>query len=181
MRSLEILLEVGKVTLSEAEKIKYAEIKNKWYVDFVTKMKPDEIFPGVINFLSELKQHHIKIVLGSASKNALTILDQLQITHFFDAIIDGNSVTHAKPNPEVFLQGAKAVKANPENCVVFEDAVAGIEAALNANMKCIGVGDKKTLNKAHMVISGFEKTKYKKLIDKLKNELFETNISNLTH
>jgi len=155
MRSLEILLEVGGLEKSEEEKALLADKKNTWYVEYILNMDKTEILPGVLAFLRELKEHNVKIALGSASKNARTILDRLEITPFFDVIVDGNLVSKAKPDPEVFVLGAKVLDIPPQTCVVFEDAQAGIEAALQAGMKVIGVGDANLLRHAHHVIPGF--------------------------
>lgn len=165
MRSLDILLEIGGKTLSEDEKLAYADKKNVWYREFITKMEPNEILPGAVEYFDELKKAGIKIALGSASKNAVTILDRLEIKHWFDAIIDGTSTQKAKPDPEVFLLGAKAVGVDASECVVFEDAEAGVEAAKAANMKCVGIGDEKILGKADFCVAGLhemnlEKTKF---------------------
>lgn len=163
IRSLEILLEVGGINLPEDRKLEIAKIKNDQYVSYILKMTPDEILPGVVRFLDELRQAEIKIALGSASKNAPIILNRLGLSPYFDAIIDGNKVTHAKPDPEVFLKGAKELGFSPAECVVFEDAEAGIEAAINGGMRCIGVGDPTILGKANIVIPGFEKFGLKEL------------------
>jgi len=156
VRSLEILLEVGGLSFSEKEKERMATLKNEWYLEYILRMKPDEILPGVLPFLSELRRAGIKIALGSASKNAPLILQQVEITDYFDVIIDGNKVSKAKPDPEVFLKAAEELGFNPDDCVVFEDAEAGVEAALSGNMRCVGVGSPLVLNRATVVIPGFE-------------------------
>lgn len=156
MASLEILLEIGGLQFSDQEKLAMAEKKNALYVSYIEQMTPEEILPGVEEFLQELKLEGIKIALGSASKNAPMILDRIQLSEMFDAIIDGNSITEAKPNPEVFLKGAEKLGVDPANCVVFEDAIAGIEAARNAGMRCVGIGEPETLGMADLVIPGFE-------------------------
>lgn len=155
MQSLEILLEIGGLQFNVQEKENMAERKNALYVSYIEKMTPEEILPGVERFLNELRKSDIKIALGSASKNAPMILDRIGLTALFDAVVDGNSITEAKPNPEVFLKGAEALGVVPENCVVFEDAIAGIEAARNANMHCVGIGQPETLGLADLVIAGF--------------------------
>lgn len=155
VRSLEILLEIGKKDFEEQTKIELAARKNNQYVGLISRMTPDEILPGVTDFLKSTKDAGIKIVLGSASKNAPLILEKIGLEHYFDAVIDGNKVNKAKPDPEVFLNGAMAVKVHNSQCVVFEDAVAGIEAAKNAGMIAIGIGDPQTLKSADAVISGF--------------------------
>lgn len=156
MASLDILLEIGNISADAVAREEMASRKNSRYIEFISKMTPDEILPGVIEFLLQLKKERIKIALGSASKNSPLILERVGITHFFDAIIDGNSVSEAKPNPEVFLKGAEALGVEPNQCVVFEDAAAGIEAARRGKMHCVGVGSPDILNDADMIIPGFK-------------------------
>jgi len=156
MKSLDILLEIGGLEFSDDEKLAMAEKKNTLYVSYIERMTPEEILPGVPEFLQELRNKGIKIALGSASKNSPMILDRIQLSGMFDVVIDGNSIKEAKPNPEVFLKGAERLGISPENCVVFEDAVAGIEAARNAKMYCIGIGEPETLGMADLVIKGFD-------------------------
>ena len=163
VRSLEILLEIGGIELDDEKKEQLAAKKNENYVGYIRQMKPDEILPGVEDFLSELRKNGILIALGSASKNAPLILKQIGLTHLFDAIIDGNNVSKAKPDPEVFLKGAEALNVAPTDCVVFEDAQAGIEAARNAGMHVIGVGHPDNLKNADFVIPGFEEMTIGKL------------------
>ena len=156
MRSLEILMEIGGLNLDEETQLKLAAKKNEEYIEYILKMTPDEILPGVKNFFNDLKSKGIKIALGSASKNAMTILEQLKLTSYFDAIVDGTHVSKAKPNPEVFLKGAELVGFEPMNCVVFEDAEAGVEAAINGGMRCVGIGSPNILNKANFVVPDFK-------------------------
>lgn len=165
MRSLDILLDIGQIEMSDEDKQVLAELKNNRYVSYIQQMTPDEILPGVPDFLKGIKAEGIKIALGSASKNAPLILEKTGITNFFDAVIDGNHVSKAKPDPEVFLKGAEALSANPSECVVFEDAIAGIEAALAGGMKCVGIGDQETLKKANYVIPGFKDFTVEKLYE----------------
>ncbi len=164
MTSLNILLEIGGKTLSDEEKIKLAEKKNENYRTFILKMQPNEILSGAKEFLEELKNKGMKVALGSASKNAMTILERLELTHLFDAIIDGTKVSQAKPDPEVFLKGAEALNVKPEECIVFEDAEAGVEAALAGNMRCVGIGSPNVLGKADLVIDGLHQMTYDKLM-----------------
>lgn len=171
MQSLEILLEIGGKQFSEEEKLAMAEKKNTLYVSFIEKMTPEETLPGVENFLQELKDNGIKIALGSASKNAPMILDRIQLSGMFDEIVDGNSISEAKPNPEVFLKGAEKLKVLPENCIVFEDAIAGIEAAQNAGMYSVGIGEPETLGFADLVIPGFEDFTLEKLLKVLNKSI----------
>jgi beta-phosphoglucomutase len=163
MASLDIILEIGNMVLDEKMKEEYAAIKNKWYLDYINQMMPDEILPGSLEFISELKNAGIKVALGSASKNTPLILERLGIGKLFDAVADGNVVRNAKPDPEVFITAAKMLGVQPEDCVVFEDAVAGVEAALNAGMRCVGIGLEKTLKDAHFVVSGLDKISLRKL------------------
>lgn len=154
MASLDILLEIGHIEKTPQEKERLAAKKNENYRSYILKMTPEEILPGAAAFLKECRDNNIATALGSASKNAMTILSKLQLTQLFDVIIDGTKTSKAKPDPEVFLKGAEALGISPTNCVVFEDAEAGIEAALAAGMKCVGIGNPKTLNKANFVIDG---------------------------
>lgn len=156
MQSLSIILGLGNLDLNEEKKVELATKKNNWYVEYITKMKTDEILPGVLDFLQDARNKGIRIALGSASKNAQTILDRLKITSYFDAIVSGNEVSQAKPNPEVFLKGAELLGLQPTDCVVFEDAQAGIEAAKNAGMLCVGIGSPEMLSGAHRVVAGLQ-------------------------
>jgi beta-phosphoglucomutase len=114
-----------------------------------------EILPGVLPVLHYLKDKNQLIALGSASKNAKPILEKTGILNLFDAIVDGNDVSNAKPDPEVFLQAAKKLGAINENSIVFEDSVAGIQAANIANMTSIGIGDASTLHEAKYIFKDF--------------------------
>ena len=156
MESLDILLDIGKIKIDLRAKEELAAIKNSLYVSFIQKMTPDEILPGVIRFLDELQNGGILIALGSASKNAMSILDKIKIANKFDAVIDGNKVLKAKPDPEVFLKGAIELGIKPQDCLVFEDAQAGIDAARNGGMHVIGIGQPENLKNADFVIPGFE-------------------------
>ncbi|MTI49188.1 MAG: beta-phosphoglucomutase [Firmicutes bacterium] len=154
MRSLDILLEIGDLQIDEEEKLKLAERKNEWYREYIMKMDSSEILLGAVDFIKELKDNNIKIALGSSSKNAKTILKQIDMIDYFEVIIDGTKVSNAKPHPEVFLKGANELNVASINCVVFEDAIAGIEAAKTAGMYAIGVGVKDILRNADKIIPG---------------------------
>lgn len=154
--SLDFLLNKGGKTLSDSRKEKLMTRKNEWYLEYIKGMNPDEALPGAISFLNSARESGRKVALGSASKNAMKILDALHITPLFDAVIDGTQVSKGKPNPQTFLLGAEALHTHPSHCVVFEDAQAGVEAALAGGMHVVGVGSKHTLSRAHLVISGFE-------------------------
>lgn len=156
VESLEILLKLGGVQLSDSEKEKYLVLKNEWYLEDVRGMRPDELLPGVVAFFQNLQQAGIKIALGSASKNAMAILEKTDILKYFDAVIDGTKVQKGKPDPETFVLGAQATKCHPSECVVFEDAIAGIQAGNGGGMYTIGVGDPDVLTEANIVIPGFD-------------------------
>jgi len=157
MESLDILLKIGnKGSLSTAEKQQLATSKNKWYRENILKMTPKDILPGVMEFLETLKNADYKMAIGSSSKNAGTILERIGLKNYFDAVVDGTKISRSKPDPEVFLKGAQELNIPPEQCLVFEDAESGIEAAKNAGMKTIGVGQPENLPKADKVIPGFQ-------------------------
>lgn len=153
VRSLEILLDIGKVELTDEEKQKFLVQKNTEYLGYVNEMTADEILPGINDLLDYLDTNNIKYALGSASKNAPLILEKVGLIDRFTAIVDGNDVSKAKPDPEVFLIGAQKLHMQPENCIVVEDAIAGVEAANAANMVSIGIGDAELLCEANYVLA----------------------------
>ncbi|GGH02359.1 beta-phosphoglucomutase [Mucilaginibacter phyllosphaerae] len=158
MASLNLILGWGNINnKTTEEKELLATQKNEWYTEMIGKMTPAEILPGAREFVQACRNAGLKTAIGSASKNTPTILEKLQLVNLFDAVVDGNSVSIPKPNPEVFLKGAEAVGAKPAACVVFEDAIAGIEAAVNGGMKAIGIGSADTLTQANFVVSGLDK------------------------
>ncbi len=154
-RSLEILLELGNVKATQEQFNLWMADKNKDYLAYIEKMDVSEILPDVLKVLDFLKTNNMPISIGSASKNARPILEKVHLISYFNVIVDGNSVSKAKPDPEVFLVAANKLNVLPENCIVFEDAVAGIKAANAANMLSIGIGDKKVLNEADYVFNDF--------------------------
>ncbi|RCX16236.1 beta-phosphoglucomutase [Fontibacillus phaseoli] len=154
MESLQILLEVGGVEADEAERLEMADAKNKEYVDYISRLEPSEILPGARAYLLLLRSKGVKVALGSASKNAEFILNRLGITELFDAIIDGTKVSKAKPDPEVFLAASAALGLEPSECVVFEDAAAGVQAGISAGSKVVGIGSADILAEADRVIGG---------------------------
>jgi len=163
VRSLEIILELGGITKTPAEQQELATRKNDWYVEMINRMTPAEILPGAKAFLETCRAAGIKTALGSASKNSSTILEKINLAYLFDAVIDGNHVSKAKPDPEVFLKGAEALGIPPNECVVFEDAIAGVEAAINGGMKVVGIGRPEVLSKADLVVSGLDKISLEQL------------------
>ncbi|WP_293872580.1 beta-phosphoglucomutase [Flavobacterium sp.] len=148
VRSLDIILKLGNVEASQDNKNKWLTQKNEDYLSYIEHMDETEILPGVLNILEFIKEKNQLIGLGSASKNARPILEKVKILHLFDAIVDGNDVTNAKPDPEVFLQAVKLLHATNQNAIIFEDSVAGIQAANIANMTSIGIGDERILKEA---------------------------------
>lgn len=155
VRSLEKILAWGNKTISQELFNNLMGKKNEEYLSYITEMDDNEILPDVPRVLSTLKQQQQPIALGSASKNARTILERVNLLSSFDAIVDGNDVSKAKPDPEVFLIAAKQINIRPEDCIVFEDSVAGVEAANTANMVSIGIGSKGVLGHADYVFNDF--------------------------
>ena len=154
-RCLEILLAIGKIEATQEQFDTWMIEKNLDYLEFIKNMDESEILPDVPRVLELLKENNIPIALGSASKNAQPILEKVGLLSYFDSIVDGNNVTKAKPDPEVFLLAAKQLGVDANNCVVFEDAVAGIQAANAAQMTSIGIGDKNVLNEAQFNFTDF--------------------------
>lgn len=154
MRSLDILLEIGGVSATEEEKEEMARAKNERYVDYILRMDESELLPGAREYLMRLREAGVKTALGSASKNAELILNKLNITELFDAIVDGTKVAKAKPDPEVFLVACRELQLAPEECAVFEDAAAGVEAAKAAGIPVVGIGRPEALEQADQVVSG---------------------------
>jgi beta-phosphoglucomutase len=152
MRSLEIILEIGGVTLSHEKMEELATKKNGWFVEYIEAIRPEEIFKGVREMLQSLRAKGYRVALASSSKNAETVLRLLQIKDLFDAVVDGTMITHSKPDPEIFLLAAKKIGVDPSQCIVFEDAEAGVESALAAGMKCVGVGSVDQLGKANAIV-----------------------------
>lgn len=155
VRSLEKILAWGNKELSESEFMDLMSKKNDDYLSFIETMNTDEILPDVPKILNYLIENEQPIALGSASKNARTILEKVSLMDKFDGIVDGNDVHNAKPDPEVFLIAAKNLNINAEDCIVFEDSVAGIQAANIADMISVGIGNKEILNEADFVFTDF--------------------------
>ncbi|REJ63425.1 MAG: beta-phosphoglucomutase [Bacteroidetes bacterium] len=143
--SLKKIIEWTGATVSDEEFQTLMVEKNEWYLELVQGLGPQDALPGALNFLQTAYDQGIKIALGSASKNAPMILEKLGITPLFTAIIDGNNVVNGKPHPEVFLKGAEALGLEPSECVVFEDSIAGVQAAKTGGMSSVGIGDAGTL------------------------------------
>jgi beta-phosphoglucomutase len=154
-RCLDILLEIGNIEATQEQFDSWMDEKNVDYLAYIENMDASEILPDVTLVLDFLKKTNTPIALGSASKNARPILGKVNLLHYFDVIVDGNNVTKAKPNPEVFLIAAKKLGVIAQDCIVFEDAVAGIKATNAANMISIGIGDKNVLSEAQFNFNDF--------------------------
>lgn len=153
IHSMEIVARIGGLSLPEAELHRLANLKNEWFIEYIEQMRPDEVFPGVVELVKDLRARGIRIGLASSSKNAPAVLGILQITELFDVVVDGTMIIHSKPDPEIFLLAAERLGLPPEVCLVFEDAEAGVEAALRAGMRCVGIGSEVQLGKADMVLA----------------------------
>ena len=138
--------------------------KNEWSLELVQELSAADGLPGAVAFLQHAHAQGIKIALGSASKNAPMILDKMGLTPLFDAIIDGNNVINGKPHPEVFLKGAAALGLNPEECIVFEDSIAGVQAAKTGGMSCVGIGTPETLEGADVHFTALGDTTPEELV-----------------
>lgn len=163
-RSLEILLEIGGIALDEQSFAKVLREKNARYLEYISKLTKRDILPGAESYIRQLRDKGVRIALGSASKNAPFILDRLGIKELFDGISDGNSVSRAKPDPEVFLAASALIGIPPGRCAVFEDSEAGIEAARLAGMFSVGIGGGSILNRADIVVDGLHKLVMKTVV-----------------
>ncbi|MEG1196070.1 MAG: beta-phosphoglucomutase [Clostridia bacterium] len=140
MESLEIILECAKKDYSQEERLAMAARKNAYYVKLIGSLSNADLLPGALETLAKLREQNIKLAIGSSSKNTPLILKQIGLSEAFDAIADGNAIHNSKPDPEVFLLAAELLKLSPQNCLVVEDADAGVEAALAGGMRVLGVG-----------------------------------------
>lgn len=154
--SLNLILAEGGLTLPDDRKAELAAQKNGWYLELVSQMTPDSMLPGIPAFFAQLRTTNLKVALGSVSKNSRLILERIGMTNAFDAIIDGNKITNSKPDPEVFLKGAAELNVAPAECVVFEDAVAGIAAGKAGGMRTVGIGSPDVLTEADVVLPSLE-------------------------
>ncbi|SDK57141.1 beta-phosphoglucomutase [Sediminibacillus albus] len=150
--SLNLILEQGSKSYTEKEKEQLAAKKNEHYQTLIRKISPDDLLPGVEAFMKEVKQAGIKTGLASASKNAQTVIQKLEITDLLDTVVDAAEVKRGKPDPEVFLTAAEQLGANPDNCIGIEDARSGVAAIKSAGMFAVGIGDRETLSRADWII-----------------------------
>lgn len=152
MASLELVLAQGGVTATSDQKIEYAKQKNDWYLESLASVNDNVVLEGVKEFLISTQNQKIKMAIGSASKNAKTILAKTSIYKSFNTIKDGNDVKNSKPDPEVFLKAAKSLKVKPSEAVVFEDSEKGIIAAKNGGFQCVGIGSSDILSDADIIM-----------------------------
>lgn len=141
LESLEIILEKSTKKYTSEEKEELAESKNKLYREYLNDLSSKDILPGVNELLKAIKKYDIKISIGSSSKNARYILEKIGLIDMFDVIVDGNDISKSKPDPEVFIKARTKLNAIDSECIVFEDAVSGIEAANSANCISVAVGE----------------------------------------
>ena len=152
MESLEIVLGERSGEFSDEQKAELAVKKNRYYVKMLESMTPEDALPGVVPLLRELRQRGIPTAVASSSRNAGAVVDRLQIRPLLNLVVDGSQVERTKPDPEVFLLAAKRLGIAPERCVVVEDAEKGVEAALSAGMRVVGIGPRERVGKAHLVV-----------------------------
>ena len=143
MDCVNIILEKSDRSWSDEEKLQIAEEKNDIYRRQLADLSPADLSEDVKTTLDEFRKSGYKLAVGSSSKNTPFILEQIGLGDFFDAVADGNAVTHSKPNPEVFLKAADMLGLNPADCLIVEDAHAGVEAAVNGGFDCAAIGDAK--------------------------------------
>lgn len=155
MESLDIILEKADKTYSPEEKTAFAEKKNKIYKELLKQMQPSDVSDEVRKTLEELRKRGHRLAIGSSSKNTKFILKQVEIEDYFDAISDGTNITKSKPDPEVFVKAAEFLGEEATNCIVVEDAKAGIDAAKAADMMAVGIGDAAGYEKTDVAITSF--------------------------
>lgn len=157
MESLEKVMEWGGITyMTEAEKLYWADVKNSWYIQLVSGIKPEEVFPGVVEFLLALRAMGVQRALSSASGNARTVLISTGLLQHFEVVTDGTQIRKNKPHPESYMVPAAAMGLRPSECLVFDDAPSGIDAALIGGFSVVGVGEPQWLHRARIVVPGFE-------------------------
>ncbi|GAB4044193.1 beta-phosphoglucomutase [Spirosoma litoris] len=166
MESLDLILAHGGLTLSDDKKNELATQKNQWYLELVSRMTSDDILPGVPAFFAQVRQAGLLTALGSVSKNAPMILERIGMSDAFDAIIDGTKISKGKPDPEVFTKGAAELGVSPAECVVFEDAVAGVEAGKRGGMFVVGLGSPEVLTQADLVAPSLETLTVEQVLEK---------------
>ena len=152
MESVEIVLGERSGEFSDEQKAEFAVKKNRQYVKMLESMTPEDVLPGVVRLLRELRQRGVPIAVASSSRNAGAVVDRLQIRPLLNLVVDGSQVERTKPDPELFLLAAKRLGVTAQRCVVVEDAEKGVEAALSAGMRVVGIGPRERVGKAHLVV-----------------------------
>ncbi len=165
IESLKKIVRWSGQTISDDKFRALAHEKNEYYLALIKNISAKNILPGVTSFIRQAHSKGHPIALGSASKNAPLILNKTGLAPYFGAVIDGNSVTKAKPNPEVFLKAAESLGVAPENCVVFEDSEAGLEAAKSAKMTAVGIGQDHLKRITKLVFETFEQITYNEFLN----------------
>ena len=155
MESLEVVLRKSDKVYTDEQKIALAETKNDIYKNMLEKMSEKDLDKEVLSTLNKLRAKGLKLAIGSSSKNTPFILRRLGLGSFFDAVADGNCVTHSKPHPEVFLKAAEYLKMQPCDCLVVEDAVAGVQAGVAGGFEVAGIGEVGKYEKTTYPISKF--------------------------
>lgn len=156
MDSLEIILQKSDVTYTPAEKEAFAAEKNDLYRESLRQMSPADLPAQVSSTLKALRANGLLLAIGSSSKNTPFILERIGLSSFFDAVADGNCITHSKPHPEVFLKAAEMIGLTPDVCLVVEDAHAGVEAAVAGGFDCAAMGDARDDERAAYHLNAFD-------------------------
>lgn len=169
--SLNMMLDLLGVEVAESDKAALCEIKNENYLDAIKEMDRSAILPGITELLDELSQLDIKYAIGSASQNALKVLDLIGLKNRFDVIIDGNSVEYTKPNPEVFLKAADGLNVLPQEAIVIEDSNKGLEGAITGGFRAVGIGHRVHLPLAEVVYSSLQDVKFNDILEELNRSI----------
>lgn len=157
MASLDIILERSERQYTDEEKNHLAVVKNTRYVELLQNLTPEDVLPGIREFLKECREYGMKTALASASRNAPFIIRKLALEDAFDFMADAAKVKNTKPAPDIFLAAAEGLSLAPHECVGIEDAFAGIEAIHAAGMRAVGIGSPETLSKADVLLDSTEK------------------------
>ena len=165
--SLMYIIRDHKNRYSEEQIQELMDRKNRYYSDLIKQMSPKDVVPGGLELLTEIKQAGLKTAIASASKNCRTVLERLDIIHYFDGIADGNSVVNSKPAPDIFIFAAGLVQVPTPYCLGVEDADAGIEAIKTAGMRALGIGPQERFHRADFVLADMEHKHLKDLLPDL--------------
>ena len=165
MTSLEIVLERSEKAYSADEKQELADRKNRYYIELIDRITPQDLLPGIRQLLADLKARGIRTALASASKNAPKVIGRLQIGGFFDAIVDAASVKRGKPDPEIFIRAAEMLGVPEAACIGVEDAKAGIQAIKAAGMLAVGIGSPAQLHEADLILESTSQLSLERLLE----------------